>query len=70
MSRRLLKQITTEWTSNIWLVVELIVVSVVLWYISDFLYIKADVLLQPMGLQTERVYSVTISSIDPSAPGC
>lgn len=68
MSRRLLKQITTEWTSNIWLVVELIVVSVVLWYISDFLYIKADVLLQPMGLQTERVYSVTISSIDPSAP--
>lgn len=52
MSRRLLKQMATEWSSNIWLVVELIVVSVVLWYISDFLYIKADVALQPMGLQT------------------
>lgn len=48
MSRRLLKQMATEWSSNIWLVVELIVVSVVLWYISDFLYIKADVALQPI----------------------
>lgn len=68
MSRRLLKQMATEWSSNIWLVAELIIVSVVLWYISDFLYIKTDILLQPMGLQTERVYSVAITSIDPSAP--
>lgn len=68
MSRRLLKQITTEWSSNIWLVVELIVVSVVLWYISDFLYIKADVALQPMGLQTERVFTVSLTAIDPLAP--
>lgn len=68
MSRRLLKQMATEWSSNIWLVVELIVVSVVLWYISDFLYIKADVALQPMGLQTERVFKVSLTAIDPSAP--
>lgn len=68
MSRRLLKQMATEWSSNIWLVVELIVVSVVLWYISDFLYIKADVALQPMGLQTERVFTVSLTAIDPSAP--
>ncbi len=68
MSRRLLKQMATEWSSNIWLVVELIVVSVVLWYISDFLYIKADVALQPMGLQTERVFMVSLTAIDPSAP--
>ncbi len=68
MSRRLLKQMATEWSSNIWLVVELIVVSVVLWYISDFLYIKADVALQPMGLQTERVFTVSLTAIAPSAP--
>lgn len=68
MSRRLLKQMATEWSSNIWLVVELIVVSVVLWYISDFLYIKADVALQPMGLQTERVFTVSLTAIGPSAP--
>lgn len=68
MSRRLLKQMATEWSSNIWLVVELIVVSVVLWYIFDFLYIKADVALQPMGLQTERVFTVSLTAIDPSAP--
>lgn len=67
MARRLLKQMATEWSSNIWLVVELIVVSVVLWYISDFLYIKADVALQPMGLQTERVFTVSLTAIDPSA---
>ena len=66
MSRRLLKQMATEWSSNIWLVVELIVVSVVLWYISDFLYIKADVALQPMGLQTERVFTVSLTAIDPA----
>ena len=35
MSRRLFKQMTTEWRSNLWLVVELMVVSVVMWYVTD-----------------------------------
>lgn len=43
MSQKLLKQIRNEWRSNIWLCVELLVVSVVLWYIVDCCYVMYTV---------------------------
>ena len=36
MNKKLIKQIRNEWTSNIWLFVELLLVSVVMWFIVDF----------------------------------
>ena len=34
-------RIKNEWLSNLWLVLELLVVSVVMWYVVDYLYTRA-----------------------------
>ena len=38
MQKKLFTQIRNEWRGNLWLALELLVVSVVLWYIIDMLY--------------------------------
>ena len=38
MTQKLLTQIKNEWLSNLWLVLELLVVSVVMWYVVDYLH--------------------------------
>ena len=43
MNKKLLTQIKNEWRSNLWLVTELLLVSVVMWYIVDYMYVKAAV---------------------------
>lgn len=42
MNKKLLTQIKNEWRSNLWLVTELLLVSVVMWYIVDYMYVKAE----------------------------
>ena len=37
MNKKLFTQIRNEWRSNLWLALELLVVSVVMWYIIDLL---------------------------------
>lgn len=39
MNKKLFTQIKNEWRSNLWLVTELLLVSVVLWYIVDYMYV-------------------------------
>ena len=41
MNKKLFTQIKNEWRSNLWLVTELLLVSVVLWYIVDLSYEKS-----------------------------
>lgn len=40
MNKKLFTQIKNEWRSNLWLVTELLLVSVVLWYIVDYMYVQ------------------------------
>lgn len=40
MNKKLFTQIRNEWRSNLWLALELLVVSVVMWYIIDLLYCR------------------------------
>ena len=68
MNQKLFKQIRNEWRSNIWLCVELLVVSVVLWYIVDCFYVMRTVRSAPLGFDTEHCYNVAISSIDENSP--
>ena len=37
MQKKLFTQIRNEWCSNLWLMLELLVVSVVLWFFIDLL---------------------------------
>ena len=40
MNKKLFTQIRNEWRSNLWLALELLVASVVMWYIIDLLYCR------------------------------
>ena len=43
MNKKLFTQIKNEWRSNLWLVTELLLVSVVLWYIVDYMYVQTSI---------------------------
>lgn len=63
MKRKLLKQISNEWRSNLWLTVELLIVSVVMWYITDALYTKISILNEPKGFDTEHCYHINYAEL-------
>lgn len=49
MKRRLLRQMTTEWRSNIWLILELVIVGSCLFYVTFSLYNFVRVYMQTEG---------------------
>lgn len=68
MKRKLLKQTRNEWRSNLWLAVELLIVSTVVWYICDYLYCISVTLGEPSGFNTERTYRLTIGQLSSDSP--
>ena len=59
MNKKLFTQIRNEWRSNLWLALELLVVSVVMWYIIDLLYCRLATYMEPRGFDTEHCYLIT-----------
>lgn len=39
MFKKLFTQIKNEWRSNLWLALEMLIVSVVLWFVVDYFYV-------------------------------
>ena len=60
MNKKLFTQIRNEWRSNLWLALELLVVSVVMWYIIDLLYCRMATYLEPRGFDTEHCYLINM----------
>lgn len=56
MKRKLLRQTANEWRANLWLVIELMIVSVIVWYIGDYLYVVAATRMEPTGFNAEHLY--------------
>ena len=68
MTKKLLIQIKNEWLSNLWLVLELLVVSVVMWYVVDYLYTRAATYLEPKGFDIEHCYLIELGELTPKSP--
>lgn len=68
MKRKLLKQIANEWRNNIWLALELLIVSVVLWYIADLMFCKLAVYYKPLGFEYEHCYEIQFSNLNSKSP--
>lgn len=68
MKRKLLKQISNEWQSNVWLAVELLIVSVVIWYIADEVYTKYATYNEPRGFDTEHCYLLSFDMLSEKSP--
>ncbi|MDE6271300.1 MAG: ABC transporter permease, partial [Muribaculaceae bacterium] len=68
MNQKLFKQIRNEWRSNLWMCIELLVVSVLLWYIADYCYVTFSVTSEPRGFDIDHCYLIEFGSLDPSNP--
>ena len=68
MQKKLLTQIRNEWRSNLWLALELLVVSVVMWYITDLLYCRVATYLEPRGFDTSHCYLLTMRELTDDSP--
>ena len=68
MTKKLLAQIKNEWLSNLWLALELLVVSVVMWYVVDYLYTRAATYLEPRGFNIEHCYLIELGELTPKSP--
>ena len=58
MKRKLAKQLCAQWRSNVWVVVVLMVVSVVLWYVNDYIFVRTAENLQDECFDPAVVYLV------------
>lgn len=63
MNRKLTRQICNEWRSNLWLVIELMVVSVAIWYMVNTLVKTFRVVTMPNGYETDDVYALTLEAL-------
>lgn len=68
MIKKLFVQIKNERILNLWLVLELLLVSVVMWYIVDYLYTHAATYLEPRGFDIEHCYLIGLSELTPKSP--
>lgn len=68
MNKKLFTQIKNEWRSNLWLVIELLLVSVVMWYIVDYMYVKAMVYNEPRGFDISHCYLVQMGELTDKSP--
>ncbi|MDE6668357.1 MAG: FtsX-like permease family protein [Muribaculaceae bacterium] len=70
MKRALLKQIGNEWRDNIWLIIELTIVTIVIWFLIGTISPKLHALFQPMGIANdyENVYIASIKWIPEESP--
>lgn len=68
MKRKLLKQTVTEWRSNLWIALELLIISVVTWFIVDALATIITIGNQPMGYDIENTYRVKLRDIPADSP--
>lgn len=68
MNRKLLTQTINEWRSNLWLAVELLIVSVVVWYAVDFCYITWLDYSEPINFEIDHCYKINILEVNDKSP--
>lgn len=68
MNRNLIKQIGNEWRENLWLSIELLIVSVTVWALCLILFTALRPTFEERGYDITDVYKMSINSIDASSP--
>lgn len=68
MKRKLLVQMCNEWRTNMWMAVELLIVSVVLFVLADRIYTTVAVINEPLGFNAEHCYLLDVRTISEAAP--
>ena len=68
MKRNLFTQLLNEWRDNIWLVIELLLVSAVIWFIGMILYSLVGSYYTPRGFDYDNVYTLNVKYISEKSP--
>lgn len=68
MKRKLLLQMCNDWRANIWMAIELLVVSVVLFVLADKIYTKVATINEPLGYNIEHCYLLDFSTLTETSP--
>lgn len=68
MNKKLIKQIKNEWRSNLWLATELLLVSVVMWYVVDYVYVQVTNYTEPRGFDISHCYLVQMGQLTDKSP--
>ncbi len=68
MKRKLLTQMRAEWRANIWMAIELLLVSVVLFVLADKIYTVIATLNEPLGFNTEHCYILRVRELSEASP--
>lgn len=68
MKRALLSQMAHEWKNNIWLIIELAVVTLAIWAIMTLLWVQCKGIIQPLGFDPENVYTLDVKSVPSTSP--
>lgn len=68
MKRKLLKQMRNEWRSNLWIAIELLIVSVVIWFIADSFYVTGARYVKPLNFDYDHTYKVDFTFLDRNSP--
>ena len=53
---------------NAWIAAELFLVSILLWYLVDWLYVMGSVYYSPMGFDIDHVYEVRMADLSKNSP--
>ncbi len=68
MNRNLLTQIKNEWRDNLWLVIELMIVSLAIWILALALYNGLRYKFEEKGYEIDNVYKIAINTINENSP--
>lgn len=68
MNRQLIIQMWNERRQNIALWLELFLVSIVLWFVVDFLYVRLTVYYEPLGYDISHTYRLSIVPVPQDSP--
>lgn len=68
MKRKLLVQMCNEWRTNIWMAVELLIVSVVLFVLADKIYTTLSIINEPLGYDASHCYLLDVRTVSEASP--
>mgnify|MGYP001035622065 FL=1 len=64
MTKKLFTQMRNEWRSNVWLAIELLIISLLLWFVFMSLCTKLDVYLRPLGFDANHCYKLSMGMVN------
>ncbi len=68
MTKKLIRQIWNERRLNAGMWLELLVVSIVLWFITDSLYVTLSTYYEPLGYDISHTYRMTVEMVPEDSP--